>query len=215
MGKIAIVIGATGVVGREIVDQLAVHDAFEKIISISRRCVHYDNPKIFNQVVDFENLEKEEEYFKGDFFFSALGTTRKQAGSIEAQRKVDIDYQVKAAQLALKNGVDQYLLVSSSGANINSKSSYLKMKGELEEKIKTLSFKRIVFVRPSLLLGKRSDFRIAEKVGELILPLICQLPGLRKYRPITGKEVAAAMIRISQRSTKQRVGIYSLDELFI
>jgi len=214
MKKIAIVIGATGVVGRELVDQLAVHNAFEKVVTLTRRAVNYDHPKIFNQVIDFDQLDREEKYFRGDYLFSALGTTRNQAGSIEAQKKVDVGYQFKAAQLAVNNGVSHYLLVSSSGAHADSNSPYLKMKAELEEKIKTLPFKRTIIVRPSLLLGEREDFRLVEKVGGFILPIICRLPGLTKYRPISGKQVAGAMIKISQNSG-QGVDIYSLDELHL
>ena len=119
-----------------------------------------------------------------------------------------------AAKLAADQGVTQYSLVSSSAANADSKSAYLKMKGELEQRIRTLSFKRITFVRPSLLLGKRSDFRLAEIIGACFLPIICHLPGLSKYRPITGRQVAKAMIEFSLRDGSS-FEIFSLDDLFI
>ena len=214
VGKIAIVIGATGVVGRELVTQLAAHDTFDKVISITRREINYDNSKIDNEVVNFERLELSKHLFKGDILFSSLGTTLKQAGSIEAQRKIDLEYQFLAAKLAADQGVTQYSLVSSSAANADSKSAYLKMKGELEQRVRTLSFKRITFVRPSLLLGKRSDFRLAEKIGACFLPIICHLPGLSKYRPITGRQVAKAMIKFSLRDGSS-FDIFSLDDLFI
>ena len=105
--KIAIVIGATGVVGRELVTQLAAHDTFDKVISITRREINYDNSKIDNEVVNFERLELSKHLFKGDILFSSLGTTLKQAGSIEAQRKIDLEYQFLAAKLAADQGVTQ------------------------------------------------------------------------------------------------------------
>lgn len=212
--KIAIVIGATGVVGREIVSQLASLDNIEQVLSLTRREVPYENQKIQNHIVDFERLEEFSNLFKGDFLFSALGTTLKQAGSIESQRRVDLDYQYRAAKIASEQGVSHYLLVSSSGANSQSRSAYLQMKGELEERVQKLSFKRITIVRPSLLLGERDDFRLGEIIGSKILPALCHLPGLKKYRPITGGEVASAMISCSQ-SSGQEFEVKSLDELFV
>ena len=214
MGKTAIVIGATGVVGRELIGLLTNDNSFDKVISITRKEVAYQSTKICNEVVDFENLENSKHLFKGDVLYSALGTTLKQAGSIEAQRRVDLDYQLIVAKIAKEQGVTSYVLVSSSGANSKSKSSYLKMKGELEERVKLLSFERVTIVQPSLLIGTRSDFRLAEKVGVTILPVICKIPLLSKYRPITGLEVASAMIKLSQRPGKS-IETYLLDELFV
>jgi uncharacterized protein YbjT (DUF2867 family) len=103
MNKTAIVIGATGLVGRALVDQLADADHICKIITLTRRSAIHSSPKVFNQVVDFDHLEDHAALFNGDFLFSCLGTTLKQAGSVAAQRKVDLDYQLKAAQLAASN----------------------------------------------------------------------------------------------------------------
>ncbi len=213
MGKITIVIGATGVVGRELIAQLAEQDNVDKVVSITRRPVDYSSAKIENQVVDFGRLEESAVLFKGDILFSALGTTLKQAGSIDAQRIIDLDYQFHAARLAAEQGVAHYMLVSSSGANPSSKSAYMKMKGELEQKVQNLSFARITLIQPSLLLGKRSDFRLGEKIGAFLLPLICKFPGLSKYRPITGSEVAKAMVRISEQKGAH-LERFVLDDLF-
>ena len=125
MGKTVIVIGATGLVGRALVDQLADADHIGKIITLTRRSTKHSSSKVFNQVVDFDHLEDYVSSFRADFLFSCLGTTLKQAGSIPAQRKVDLDYQCKAAQLAASNGVHHYLLVSSSAANDQSNNPYL------------------------------------------------------------------------------------------
>ena len=143
-----------------------------------------------------------------------LCSTRKQAGSIEAQRKVDLDYQYRAARLAVDRGVRHYLLVSSSGANAKSSNPYLRMKGELEEKILALPFARISIFQPSLLLGKRPEFRLGEKLGAMLLPMVGALPGLRRYRPIRGEEVAAKMVRISRQPGPEREWL-RLDEIFV
>jgi len=210
MNKTAIVIGATGLVGQAVVEQLVQVEKIDKIITLTRRPSHHDSNKVFNQVVDFECLDDYSIFFTGDFLFSCLGTTLKQAGSIEAQRKVDLEYQYKAAQLALKNGVEHYLLVSSSGANAKSRNQYLKMKGELEQKVKALPFSQISIFQPSLLLGQREQVRIGEKLGSWLLPMLAIIPGLRRYRPITGKQVAEKMVEVSLQ-----IKYFRLDDIFI
>ena len=109
--------------------------------------------------------------------------------------------------------MDHYLLVSSTGANARSKSPYQKMKGELEEKVSTLPFKRISIFQPSLLLGPREEIRVGEKLATMIMPSVCKLPGLRRYRPITRGQVATKMVQVSQQTGKAREW-FRLDEIF-
>ncbi len=213
MGKIAVVVGATGLVGKALVDQLAGADHICKIVTLTRSTAEHLSPKVINQVVDFDHLEDYGQLFNADILFSCLGTTLKQAGSIDSQRKVDLDYQYKAAQLAAENGVEHYLLVSSSGANKNSKSQYFRMKGELEQGIKSLPFKRISILQPSLLVGKRAHFRLGEEIGSLIMKPLYFIPWLRRFRPITGEQVAAKMTLVSQQAGKP-IELFRLDEIF-
>ena len=214
MGKSAIVIGATGLVGSVLTNQLAEAAHISRVLTLTRRPWVHGSAKVQNHVVDFEHLEDHVDLFKADLLFSCLGTTRKQAGSIAAQRKVDLDYQYRAAKLAVDKGVKHYMLVSSSGADTNSGSPYLKMKGELEDQVMTLPFQQISILQPSLLLGHRQDSRIGETLGSLILPGLCRLPGLRRFRPISGEQVAARMVLLSRQAgpTLQR---FCLDEIFI
>ncbi|WP_041421525.1 NAD-dependent epimerase/dehydratase family protein [Shewanella sediminis] len=230
MGQTAIVLGATGVVGRELLEQLSLAPQIDEIIAITRRPIDSNkcaSAKVTNHVVNFERLEEYASTFKADILCSCLGTTLKLAGSIERQRLVDLDYQYIAAKLALNNGVSHYLLVSSSAANPDSSSAYLKMKGELEAKITALNFPQTSIIQPSLLLGDRQDFRLGEKLASALLPLLCKLPGLQRYRPITGKQVATKMCKIAiqapssegsnpvERSTvNSKPQYYRLDELF-
>lgn len=213
MKKTVIVIGATGLVGKALVDQLSMSAKVSQVITLTRRPLEHNSPKVVNHVVDFEYLENHIALFKGDTLFSCLGTTLKQAGSITAQRKVDLDYQLKVAQLAAKNGVGHYLLVSSSGANAQSSNAYLKMKGELEVQVRTLAFDRISVIQPSLLIGQRNEFRLAEKLGAWILPCLGLIPGLRRYRPILGEQVAKKLCAISEQAGPP-FAMYRLDELF-
>ena len=209
----AIVLGATGLVGSKLVDRLVKETDIGKVVAVTRRPVEYESEKIINQVINFDQLEKHRDIFTGDVLFSCLGTTLKQAGSIAAQRKVDYDYQYEIAKIAAENKVNHCILVSSSGANTNSKSPYLKMKGELENAVSSLPFKRISILQPSLLIGERESLRLAETVGSWVLPVVCKLPWLKKYRPISGDEVAEKMVALSL-SKGQSKEVYRLDEIF-
>ncbi|KZN30479.1 hypothetical protein N480_05860 [Pseudoalteromonas luteoviolacea S2607] len=211
--KTAIVLGATGLIGKHLIEQLIHCDDIGKVIAVTRRPLDFGNDKVVCAQVSFDRLIDYADVFKGDLLFSCLGTTKKQAGSISMQRKVDFDYQLQVAQMAADNQVSHYFLVSSSGANAQSRNPYLKMKGELEDEISKLSFDKTSIIQPSLLLGKRDHFRLAETFGAYILPVVCKTPGLRKFRPILGEQVAIKMVKISQtQASAQKT--FKLDELF-
>ncbi|TQF70291.1 NAD(P)H-binding protein [Pseudoalteromonas luteoviolacea] len=211
--KTAIVLGATGLIGKHLVEQLQHHSLFSKVVAVTRRPVDFGSAKVTNAVVNFEQLENHADVFQGDILFSCLGTTKKQAGSIAKQRIVDFDYQLQAAQLAKRNKVAHYLLVSSSGANGKSRSPYLKMKGQLEDEIRQLHFERTSIIQPSLLLGQRDHTRIAETLGSYFLPVLCKLPSLRRFKPIKGSQVATKMVEISLMPPQNKC-FFKLDELF-
>ena len=224
MSKTAIVIGATGVVGKALVLKLCQSAHIVKVVAITRSAVVFKHDKLVNEIINFNDIEQYSELFVGDLFFSCLGTTLKQVGSIEAQRVVDVDYQYKAAVIASNNKIPHYLLVSSYNANENSSSSYLKMKGDLECSVKALNFKRISIFQPSLLVGNRADTRTGETIGKYLLSAICLLPPLAKFKPIKGSEVANKMVLVSDsladnKGTTQNdnkttaVEYYTLDEI--
>ena len=213
MAKTALIIGSTGLVGSQLLQQLLASSSYSQVVSLSRRQLDFSHPKLISHIIDFENLTHYVELFKGDVFFSCLGTTLKQAGSVAAQRKVDFEYQFICAQMAANNAVAHYCLVSSSGANAHSMSRYLKIKGELEQQVKQLGFARLSILQPSLLVGERSELRVAEKLGEVVLPLLTRFGILKRYRPITGEQVANKLLRVSIEQ-QQATGYYVLDELF-
>ena len=214
MGKLAIVLGGTGLVGRSLVNQLVDSDHISKIITLTRNKAEHASLKVNNHIINFDKMEDHESLFRGDLFFSCLGTTLKEAGSVEARHQVDLIYQYKAASLASGHEGCHYLLVSASGANSKSKNSYLQMKGELEEKVQALPFKRISLFQPSLLIGKRDTLRVGEAVASRILPFFCKIPGLNRYRPIRGDQVAEKMVHVSLHDGP-KLEWFQLDELFI
>jgi uncharacterized protein YbjT (DUF2867 family) len=179
----------------------------ERVVTITRRRAEPLSANVTNHVVDFTRLDDHASVFAGDFLFSCLGTTRKDAGSIDAQRKVDVDYQFAAARLAAANGVGHYLLVSSAGADAGTTHPYLRMKGELEQRVLQLPFQRISIFQPSMLMGTRVHPRLAEQVGGFVLK------GLRRYRPIRDAQVALKMVEVSSRPGPPREW-FRLDEVF-
>ena len=214
--KTAVVIGATGLVGGKLIERLVNEAGFEKIIAVTRRPVTYQSAKVVNEVMNFDALENHKATFRGDVLFSCLGTTAKQAGSIAAQRVVDYDYQYEIAKFAADNGIKHYVLVSSAGADAQSKSPYLKMKGELEDAVSLLPFERISIIQPSLLLGERDGFRLGETLGSWVLPVLCKLPFLKKYRPISGDEVAKKMASLALNPIRGEgvKEVFVLDQVF-
>ena len=153
----ALVIGATGAVGRDLVAQLLDHPAFTEVRVFVRRAMGIEHPKLRTYIVDFAQPASWAGEVKGDVAFSCLGTTRQAAGSREAQYVVDHDYQANFARSARQGSVSTLVLVSAVGASARSSAFYLRMKGELEEAVGQLGFERLIIVRPPLLLRQGSD----------------------------------------------------------
>jgi uncharacterized protein YbjT (DUF2867 family) len=213
--KTAIVIGATGLIGKLLVNKLLSDDRYQRVIVFVRRTLNLSNPKLEEHIVDFDEIDKWKSDIAGDDLFSAMGTTIKKAGSKEAQYKIDVTYQYEFANAAAKNGVENYFLVSSSGANAGSKLFYMRIKGELEEKVKVLTFNKIRIFRPSLLLGERPEKRFGEKAAERILKIVVPIfPFLKNQRPIEGEKVAKGMLVSANEDDKERIKIFEAREIF-
>lgn len=190
------ILGATGLVGRYALDLLARDPYFERVAVLARRkFAEATAPRVEAHIVDFERLEDRPDLFRVDQVICALGTTIKAVGGSQARfRKVDYDIPLTAAKLAVRQGARHFLLVSSLGADPESRIFYSRVKGELEDALRTLSFHSLTIVRPSLLLGDRAEFRLAEEVGKRFGWLV---PG--KYRPIHAREVAACLVRAAKK----------------
>ncbi len=212
--KTALVIGATGLIGRHLTKLLLEDPYFKKVKVYGRRSIGISHKNLEEYLVDFDNLSEIKGKIQGDVLFSTLGTTISQAGGKDAQYLVDFTYQYEFAKIAVENGISEYLLVSSSGANSMSRFFYTRMKGELDDAVSSLPFSRIRIFRPSLLLGTRSEKRTGELIGSKIMKLIKYLPYLRKYRAIKGEEVAQSMINSCKRELSEKVHFFTLDEIF-
>ena len=208
----ALVIGATGAVGSDLVEQLLKDDAFERVTVFVRRPLAVESPKLTVHIIDFDHPEQWRQLLQGDVLFSCLGTTIKAAGSQAAQWKVDYTYQYEAAQAARENGVGTYALVSSIGADPKSKIFYTRMKGELEEAVKKLGFPACFILQPPSLVRKGSD-RLGEKAGVVALRAFNAIGLMRAYTPMPTEEVAAAMVRLVKSGRRATETVVAQDIL--
>lgn len=212
--KTAILLGASGLVGSFLLDILLNSEEYRSVIIFVRKEIGLKHSKLTEHIIDFDQLDKYADLVQGDDLFCCLGTTIKQAKTREAFKLVDYYYPLKFAELAKKNGVTQFLMVTSIGANDTSSVFYLKTKGECEEAIKKLNLSSTSIFRPSSLLGPRKVVRPQERIGEIVMKVFsfCLIGKLKKYRPIQAQRVAEAMSIVAQ-SPKQGFTIYESDQI--
>ena len=210
--KTAIVIGATGLVGAELVNQLLNSSDFSKVKIFVRKSTNKTHTKLEEYIVDFENIENWKENLTGDTLFSCIGTTLKTAGSKEKQFNIDYNYPLHTIQTAISQGVNQIVLVSSMGAKAGSYNFYLDMKGKLEEAIKALHPQSLLIFRPSILDGNRIEKRPAEYQAIKMMRFLGKLPFLKKYAPTKIEELANKMI-YNALQEKQSIKIYESLEI--
>ncbi|OCA85627.1 hypothetical protein A8F94_12155 [Bacillus sp. FJAT-27225] len=204
MKKSALILGATGLVGRKLVHVLASMEEYSELRLLLRRPGGFTSPKVKEYVIDMDQMDIHKEIFEVDDLFCCLGTTIKKAGSQEAFRKVDYSYPVQAAKLGLEKGAKQFLVISSMGASKDSRFFYSRVKGELEETLSEFPYETTSIFRPSLLLGEREEFRVGEKIAEWITrPFSAILSGkLVKYAPVQGHIVAKAMAKTALETNR-------------
>lgn len=208
----ALVIGATGAVGKDLVEQLLKDESVERVDVFVRREVKVPSSKLVPHIVDFDHPEAWSDLLVGDVLFSCLGTTIKAAGSQNAQWKVDYTYQYEAAKAARENGVGKLVLVSSVGADPKSRIFYSRMKGRLDEDVQKLGFATCFILRPPSLIRKGSD-RFGEKAGVAILKALNAIGLMRSWKPMPTEEVAATMIRLAESDKSGTLIITSQDIL--
>lgn len=197
--KTALIAGATGLVGTELVKRLLEAPEYTKIIIIVRRPTGIVHAKLEEQIIRFEELSQLDLPTRIDHVYCCLGTTMKKAKTKEAFQKVDLDYPILLAKLAKKHQAAQFLVISSMGANAQSPVFYSKTKGQLEDQLKQMGLKGLKIFRPSLLLGERNEFRLAEATTAKLsksLPFLF-IGKMKKYKPVQAATVARAMIAIA------------------
>ena len=209
----ALVIGATGATGRELVKRLLLDDDFSQVTIFVRNAPNIKHEKLKIHEIDFKDLEKYKDLIKGDILFSALGTTKKDAGGKDQQYEIDYTYQYKFAKIAAENGVGQLSLVSSVGANAKSSFFYPKIKGALEEAVNKLNFKKIDIFQPPMLIRQPGLMREGEKSGIKILNRLNKIGILKSQKPLAVKALAEKMLEISKTSSKEKATTFLPKDL--
>ena len=209
--KTAIVLGASGLVGTELVHQLINSSEFGEVKIFVRRALEITHPKLKEHIIDFDNLSSWKQDLIGDSLFSCMGTTIKTAGSKEKQYLVDFTYPYNCIEAAIDNGTKQIILVSSIGAKATSSNFYLRIKGKLEEAIKKLNPSNFIVFRPSILDGNRVESRPAEYKAIKIMRILGKLPFLKKYDPTLVRDLAGSMIRLAVKDTEGVKVVESLE----
>jgi uncharacterized protein YbjT (DUF2867 family) len=198
----AAIIGATGLIGSNLLKLLVAGDSFKTINVIVRHPFESKDPRVRVYIIDFSDRESYRRALAGnDTVFCAVGTTRKKVkGDMDAYRKVDVDIPVNAARICSESGCNRFLLVSSVGADSGSGNFYLKMKGEVEDTIRKMKIPSISVFRPSMLMGKRQEFRFGELIGKVLGGTFSFLMP-SKYKPVKASDVAKAVIAVSKQSS--------------
>lgn len=195
----ALLIGATGATGKDLLNLLIKDDYFQRVDIFVRRDVDTNHEKINVHVIDFDTPNEWKDLVKGDVLFSCLGTTLKAAGSAEAQWKIDYEYQYEFAKAARENGVDNYVLVSTGMASPDSLFFYTRMKGQLEEAVRALGFAKLSIFNPPVLVRKDSD-RTGEAVAVKVTQLLNLIGLFRSQKPMPTEVLAKALINSAKRT---------------
>ena len=213
MKNIAVIIGATGVVGREILKEILSGEYYDRIYVLGRSSISKlpDDSRLEKIIIDFENINFDTNILENADIFASLGTTIKIAGSKENQRKIDVDYTVNFAKLC-EGKIRSFNVVSAMGANSKSKSFYTSLKGELENRLKEMNLGVLRIFRPSLLISKREDKRILEEVFFKITPILkALLKGkLKKYSPIEASLLGKVIVRFATENKGE--GTYTYND---
>ena len=213
MKNTAVIIGATGVVGREILNEILSGEYYDSIYVLGRSSISKlpDDSRLEKIIIDFENINFDTNILENADVFASLGTTIKIAGSKENQRKIDVDYTVNFAKLC-DGKIRSFNVVSAMGANSKSKSFYTSLKGELENRLKEMNLGVLRIFRPSLLISKREDKRILEEVFFKLTPIFkVLLKGkLKKYSPIEASLLGKVIVRFATENKGE--GTYTYND---
>ena len=205
--KVALLAGASGLVGSHLLTALLEAPDFTRVYAVTRRPLNREHPRLANRIVQFDRLEAQLAGLSCDVAFCCLGTTIRDAGSQQAFRRVDVDYVVTFARAAKAGGARRFVVVSSVGADPQSSSFYLRVKGEAEQALGTLGFPSLDIFQPGLLIGARPRVRAVEAILGLVMPVVNPLliGPYARYRAVSARTLAAAMLGAARSG---RRGVY-------
>lgn len=202
-----VLIGGSGATGRALIQLMLKSKEVTEIVVLLRRVSFEEHIKLKQVIVDFENLTDFEREIQGDIAISCLGTTLKDAGSKDAQWKIDHDLNLQFAALAKKNGFPTFLLLSAVLADPASKIFYNRMKGTLEQDVKALNFNRLIIFQPGGLIRPNTD-RFGEKTAITALRILNTIGLFKSYKPLSVAQVASAILQAIKHYT---IGIHTVN----
>ena len=205
--KTALIFGSSGLVGKNLLNQVINNSNYSKIKIFVRSSPEISDPKVEIINTDFKDFEIIKNLIIGDDCFFCIGTTKKNSPDKNEYRRIELELPKKIAQISKSNNVKSFIFVSSGFANPKNSGDYLKFKGLVEEEIKNLNFNKIGILRPSFLLGDRKEKRVGEKIGIFIFKLLSPLfiGPIKKMKPIESEKVAKAMIQIANNNIQQKI----------
>ncbi|MFA5418381.1 MAG: NAD(P)H-binding protein [Bacteroidales bacterium] len=216
MKKTAILLGASGLTGNLLLDQLIADDRYDSIKVFTRKSLGKKTPKVHEFVGNLLNLEQFRKDFKGHDVFCCIGTTAKKTSDKALYHEIDFGIPVAAAQLCVENKIDTYLVISAMGANARSRIFYSRTKGEMEQAVLAKKIPNTYILRPSFIDGNREEHRSGEKMGMFIAKFIqpMMVGRLKKYRFIKAETIARAMIYLANKKLATTVILSDRIETF-
>lgn len=213
MLKTAIILGASGLTGSLLLQQLLEDDRYDCIKLFGRSKIDVDHKKVQQFNGDLLRLETFTEDFKGDEVYCCIGTTKKKTPNEEQYRKIDFGIPVAAAELCKQNGINTLVIISSVGANEKSSNFYLRTKGEMENAVLERKIPNTHILRPSLIVGNRNEHRGGEKFSIAMMKIFNPIlfGGMKKYRSIKAGKITQAMIKLANSESKKH--IFQSDEI--
>jgi uncharacterized protein YbjT (DUF2867 family) len=215
LNKVAVVVGSSGLIGSRLLPLILGASDYMRVYALTRRPMTLDHPRLANRTVNFDSpFETQLQGVQCQDAFCCLGTTMKNAGGQAAFRAVDHDLILRFAAFALSAGAERLIVVSSVGADADSKNFYLRTKGETERALEQLKFRSLSILQPSMLLGARRELRVLELVAQPVMYLVRPLMFGKwsRYRAIEATQVAAAMLGVA-RSMRKGLYRYTYDDL--
>ena len=213
MGKTALILGATGLTGKLLLNRLLADEAYSKVKVFSRRALGLEHPKLEVYIGDLLKLDIFESDFVGDVVFCCIGTTANKTKDKGIYKQIDFGIPVSAATLSKKNGINSFLVISALGANAESRVFYNKTKGEMEEAVLNQHIPNTYILRPSLIKGFREETRMGESIGGLLASVasVFLVGKYKKYRAIKAESIASAMHHLVE--LKPKIQIIESDKI--
>jgi uncharacterized protein YbjT (DUF2867 family) len=199
MKKRAVIAGASGLIGGELMNILLEGQAFDEVLVVVRKKLLINHEKLSQLVIHFDQMEDYEKSISGDVFFCCLGSTQKKTPDKTLYYKIDHDYPLCLARLAVKNGCGQFHLISAISANVSASGFYSRMKGETARDISQLDIRALYIYEPSLITGDRKENRAGERFAAALMKVVNPFffGSWKKYRSILAADVARVMVEQS------------------